>query len=812
MRRRTFWPRLEPLDSRVLPSFSPVTSYAVGSPPNGVVSADFNNDGRMDLALTNGDGYYPSVLLGNGNGTFQAARFVNTLMSATALGVGDFNRDGKPDLAAVGGGQEALFVVLGNGDGTFQPWRFTSIGMIPTSVAVGDLNADGKMDVAMNAYSWWHGYSYGGSAAHARVLLGNGDGTFTAPINSSTYLHDGSSRSSCVLSDFNRDGRLDMAADGLVLLGNGDGSLRAPQPAPVGIISAAADVNGDGKPDLVGDGVALGNGDGTFQPAHPYEASGAFTRVADFDGDGKQDLVAASYENHVVVQRGNGDGTFRDPQYSAAGPSVSLAVGDINGDHRPDVVTANESAGTITVLINDGDWTGPSVPGLRISDVIVAEGNTGAANANFTLSLSAAYSQDVTVRYTTADPDLWSPATPGSDYEARSGQVTIPAGQTSATIAIPVYGDHVAEDTESFVVRLSDVTNAVLLRSVGVGTILDDEPFVGFNTNFTGNEGDAGTTPFTFTVTLSAASSAPVTVDYATSYGSASPGSDYSDGTGTVTFAPGQTSQTITVQVIGDRIAENNEDFMVYLTESTGAHLNLDSYYAWGTIIDDDPRVNIGSAVVNEGNSGTRNLTFTISLSRASDQPFSVGYATANGTATAGTDYQSASGTLTFAPGETTKPVSVLVMGDRLGEVDEQLYVNLTNPTVPGIGVHQGVGTILDDEPHITISDVSQKEGKRPQTTLFTFTVTLSVAYDQPVTVSFRTVDGTAKAGEDYVAKSGTLTFAPGETTKTITIAVMGDNKRESSETFFLDLFGNSGNSLISNSRGVGFIQNDDGN
>jgi hypothetical protein len=107
---------------------------------------------------------------------------------------------------------------------------------------------------------------------------------------------------------------------------------------------------------------------------------------------------------------------------------------------------------------------------------------------------------------------------------------------------------------------------------------------------------------------------------------------------------------------------------------------------------------------------------------------------------------------------------------------------------------------------------VAQKEGKRLQTTLFTFTVSLSAAYDQPVTVSFRTADGTAKAGEDYAAKSGTLTFAPGETTKTITIAVTGDNKRESDETFFLDLFGNSTNSFIPYNRGLGIIQNDDGN
>ncbi len=120
------------------------------------------------------------------------------------------------------------------------------------------------------------------------------------------------------------------------------------------------------------------------------------------------------------------------------------------------------------------------------------------------------------------------------------------------------------------------------------------------------------------------------------------------------------------------------------------------------------------------------------------------------------------------------------------------------------------MGTIVDDEPHINISDVTKTEGKNGQTS-FTFTVTLSAAYDQPVTMSFRTVNGTATTGDsDYVAKTGTLTFAPGETTKTITIEVKGDDKKEADETFYLDLFGNSGNSWFTKSRGLGTILNDD--
>src|SRR5262249_28113311 len=108
-------------------------------------------------------------------------------------------------------------------------------------------------------------------------------------------------------------------------------------------------------------------------------------------------------------------------------------------------------------------------------------------------------------------------------------------------------------------------------------------------------------------------------------------------------------------------------------------------------------------------------------------------------------------------------------------------------------------------------SDVTKTEGKKNKTTQFTFTVTLSAAYDQSVTMSYRTLDGTAKTSDtDYIAKTGTLTFAPGETTKTITIEVKGDSKKETDEVFYLDLFGNGGNSLVTKSRGAGTILNDD--
>ncbi len=222
------------------------------------------------------------------------------------------------------------------------------------------------------------------------------------------------------------------------------------------------------------------------------------------------------------------------------------------------------------------------------------------------------------------------------------------------------------------------------------------------------------------------------------------------------------------------------------------------------------PQLQIRGVTISEGNTGTVAAQFTVTLSAASTQTVTVAYATADGTATAGSDYQAASGTLTFAPGETSKTVTVLVNGDRLAEQNETFLVTLSAATNANTLGGRAVGTILDDEPRISISDVTRYEGKKGQTTLFTFTVTLSAAYDQPVTMSFKTTDGSAKSGADYTARTGTLTFAPGETTKTITISVIGDSKKEADETFYLDLSGNSMNSLLTKSRGVGTILNDD--
>ena len=182
----------------------------------------------------------------------------------------------------------------------------------------------------------------------------------------------------------------------------------------------------------------------------------------------------------------------------------------------------------------------------------------------------------------------------------------------------------------------------------------------------------------------------------------------------------------------------------------------------------------VGEATVTEANDGTRYAEVTVTLSEPSNRTVTVNYGTADATATtADNDYLAVSGKLTFAPGETSKSVRVAVIGDRIGEPNEYFFVNLHGAKNAKIVERQGIVNILDDEPRISISNGVEAAGPSG-TTLWTFSMNLSVASDQEVTVNYATADGTAVASVDYLATSGTLTFAPGETIKSITVQYFG--------------------------------------
>ena len=352
--------------------FTAPTNYAAGSQPYSVAVGDFNGDGVLDLATADYGVSNVSILLGQGGGVFQAPVSYAVGLNPSSVAVGDFNGDGFLDLAVTNtnnfnGG--TVSVLLGNGDGTFQTAvTYAAASGSPWFLVVADLNNDGKLDLAVA--------NHDGDLA---VYLGNGDGTFRGGVN---YVA-GQNPQSVAAGDFNGDGIPDLVVtsaempsghrSGLpannisVFIGNGDGTFQAAVNYPVGTGPSGvgvADFNGDGKLDLAvanrmsnDVSLLLGNGDGTFQAATTMAAdlSPVGLAVGDVNGDGKLDLILCALGTNVVdVFLGNGDGTFQAAVAYAAGSQPRMvAIAALNLGGAPSLAVA-DAAGGIDVLLNRG--------------------------------------------------------------------------------------------------------------------------------------------------------------------------------------------------------------------------------------------------------------------------------------------------------------------------------------------------------------------------------------------------------------------------------------------------------------------------
>ncbi|MEW6155869.1 MAG: Calx-beta domain-containing protein [Verrucomicrobiota bacterium] len=321
---------------------------------------------------------------------------------------------------------------------------------------------------------------------------------------------------------------------------------------------------------------------------------------------------------------------------------------------------------------------------------------------------------------------------------------------------------------------------------------IEEQPSLTINST-TVIEGNSASQTINLTLTLSFASSQSVTVDYTTADETALAAEDYVASSGQVQFAAGETTRTIALEIKGDTVVEPNETFLVRLSNAVNA--TLAAAEARVTIENDDalpaPELVLSAQTISEGNSGSQTINLTLTLSFASSQTVTVDYTTADETAMAAEDYVASSGQVQFAAGETTRTIALEIKGDTVVEPNETFLVKLSKAVNATLAAAEARVTIENDDalpvPELVLSAQTVSEGNSGSQAI-NLTLTLSFASSQSVTVDYTTADETAVAAEDYVASSGQVQFAPGETTRTIALEIKGDTVVEPNETFLVRL------------------------
>jgi Calx-beta domain/Putative Ig domain/Divergent InlB B-repeat domain len=452
----------------------------------------------------------------------------------------------------------------------------------------------------------------------------------------------------------------------------------------------------------------------------------------------------------------------------------------------------------------------PVFTAISISDAAITEGNAGTVTLSFEVTLSASSAHDVTVHYETANDTAMDS---DNDYDAANSSITIPSGNTTGTIDITIHGDSKYEVNEKFFVNLTSATNGTIVDNQATGAINNDDTLPALKINdktVTEPASGTGTVDAVFTVTVMPASGAEIKVTYATANGTALSGEDYNEITTTLLTIPeGATTGTIKVQVLGDGKAEGSETYFVNLTLPVGA--TISDPQGKGTISNRTPGLSINDTSLSEGNSGTSNMTFTVTPNFIYNAAISVNYAAQNGTAIQPGDYTITSGTLNIPANEASGMIDVPIVGDTLAEADETLKVVMSGSVNARISDNTGIGTIVNDDgalPTLTIDDVSVTEGNAGAVNA-TFTVTQSFATGSNTTFKFATSNGSAKPPNDFAGKSLTITIPEGSTFVQVNVVVNGDTLYEADETFNVNL-SNSMGATIADSQGIGTILNDD--
>ena len=487
--------------------------------------------------------------------------------------------------------------------------------------------------------------------------------------------------------------------------------------------------------------------------------------------------------------------TFTNGQ-DASGFFIPVTADTINEPNETVALTlSNPSNGALTSSLTNATLTifDNDLTSMRVSDAPVTKLSSGTNYAVFNVTLSVPSASTATVSYATADLT----AQQGIHYISTSGQLEFPPLTTNQTISVPIIGS-TTTGTKAFALNLSGATVASIADGQGIGTIYDgSQGIIGFSTNnFTVAEGGGTATMW---LLRTGGTVGNVSIPYVVSNITANAGSDYTLVTGVVSFINGQASNSFSLSILNDQLNEATETVGLALGQPTGTSPGTLTN-AVLTITDDDPMPTV--AISNnlsaaEGNSGAQNFNFNVRLSAPSGQLVTVSFATSNHTATASSDYIATNGVIAFTPGQTNQLIQVVVNGDTAPENNEQFFFVLGQPTNAIPGAQLRTGTILNDDtiPQVSVTgDFEVIEGPAGQTNYSIFTVQLNRTYSYPISVSF-SADGdeysNATPGSDYISTNGTLTFAAGERTKTVSIPIIGDDIFEGSENYYF-LIGDS--------------------
>lgn len=687
---------------------------STGVRPSDVRTGDFNNDGKTDIIVLNSSSRDYSVLLNDGAGGFNLLPGVNISFDATnnVVAIGDITNDGKLDLVVGRPAVGELIYLTGNGDGTFvrQPWIIAGLGNV-SSLILTDLNNDRHLDLII------------GGNQRMIVTFGVGNGGFFNPVSYpiSGYIND------LELQDFDLDGIKDLVAaagdptNSIIFfkgVGNGaynQGVTMSVNVTPTSITSK--DFNSDGKPDFVFSSASGGRvsvvynetnissclsvndaqvnegNSGTTNISFEVKLSNAASQPVSVD----YKTIGRTAESSADFVQTSGNLVF------PAGTTTQTVNLTVNGDvldeddetftltlSNPSNVVITDGVGVARIIDND------SPPGLSIGNASVVEGDTGTTILSLPVNLSGASGRRIKAQVSTEAVTAAS----NQDYQSISEKIFFDAGEVSKNILISVNPDYRVEPDETLNVNLTAPVNVNLTNNQATATILNDD--VGGVIQFSASSVSVSESGSTAAIIVSRTdgNASDVVVQYNTIDGTAKAGKDYQTVTGNLTFGANETSKTISVPILNDALNEDTETFSLSLQNVSGGGTLGGQTSITVNLQDNDPlpQLSVSNYSVAEGNSGLTTINLSLNLLAVSGREVSIKYATQNGTAAEPNDYLSATGTVNFAAGETSKTIQLSIVGDATFEPDETFNFVLSNAVNGEISNGFANITILNDD------------------------------------------------------------------------------------------------------------------